>query len=206
MAEAAALTEVILDVATAHFLEAGYQETTFERIAHEAGTSKGAIYSRYPEKVSLFSAVCESLIVKLYKSDIVKLDTKMPIRACLTKQGCALLAAALNPTALKLYQMITHDVPRHPELSRSTLAVWDFYVSQMQGYLQNRIDRGFLSLRRPHEVAERFVQMLFGPVHVVLIHGREMLDDEQLRRHVEETVLVFLGGIGRLELESMDSA
>jgi Bacterial regulatory proteins, tetR family len=124
LAEAAALTEVILDVAKSHFLQFGYQETTFDRIAHEVGTSKGAIYSRYPDKISLFSAVCEGLIVSLYKSDIVKLDTTMPIRACLVKQGTALLAAALNPTALKLYEMITHDAPRHPELSKSTLAVW----------------------------------------------------------------------------------
>jgi AefR-like transcriptional repressor, C-terminal domain len=76
----------------------------------------------------------------------------------------------------------------------------------MTAYLQYRIDKGALSLRRPQDAAERFVQMLFGPVHVALIHGREMMSGPQLRQHVEETVLVFLGGIGRLELESMDPA
>lgn len=51
------VTERLLDAAREEFLAKGYEGASLRAIAERAGSSKGAIYIRYPDKAALFSAV-----------------------------------------------------------------------------------------------------------------------------------------------------
>ena len=49
--------EHLLDIATEIFVRLGYNATTLDRIAAEAGVAKRTIYARYPDKQALFFAL-----------------------------------------------------------------------------------------------------------------------------------------------------
>lgn len=202
--QARELTARILDVAAEQFLTRGYQDTTFERVAQAAGTSKGAIYARYPDKISLFLQVCKELIVRTYRRNVIDLDDDLPMRASLTKMATALVSAAAQPSSVKLHEMVTDAAPRHPGLAATQTAVWNSFVAQIEQYFRSRIDRRMMHLRDPATAAALFASMIFGTVHTALVHRSPLPTPEQLRQHIEMSVLVFLGGMGRVELEMFE--
>ncbi len=51
------VTERLLAAAREEFLEKGYEGASLRSIARRAGSSKGAIYVRYPDKAALYAAV-----------------------------------------------------------------------------------------------------------------------------------------------------
>lgn len=60
--------EKILTGALRAFLEYGYNETSMDRVASEAGVSKQTIYSHFKDKERLFHALVEHLSSHLYPS------------------------------------------------------------------------------------------------------------------------------------------
>ncbi len=54
------VTEKLLECAKEEFMEKGYENASLRKIAEKAGSSKGAIYIRYPDKLSLFSALVDN--------------------------------------------------------------------------------------------------------------------------------------------------
>lgn len=53
------VTEKLLESAKKEFLKNGYENASLQEIAKRAGSSKGAIYIRYPDKKSLYCALVE---------------------------------------------------------------------------------------------------------------------------------------------------
>lgn len=56
-AQAAAITQAILGTARTLFLEQGFETTTMEAIAKQAGIPRSTLYKRYPDKLSILEAV-----------------------------------------------------------------------------------------------------------------------------------------------------
>ena len=56
------VTEKLLDSALEEFRTCGYEKASLRHIAEKAGSSKGAIYIRYPDKRSLFKAIVDPVI------------------------------------------------------------------------------------------------------------------------------------------------
>lgn len=53
------VTEKLLECAKEEFLQKGYENASLRVIAEKAGSSKGAIYIRYPDKESLYRALVQ---------------------------------------------------------------------------------------------------------------------------------------------------
>lgn len=58
----AGVTEALMICAKKEFLENGYENTSLRVIAERAGSSKGAIYIRYPDKESLYRSLVQPAI------------------------------------------------------------------------------------------------------------------------------------------------
>ena len=52
----------VMGAAKAAFARGGYAETSLDRIASDAGVSKGAVYAYYPTKLDLFLAVTDEVL------------------------------------------------------------------------------------------------------------------------------------------------
>lgn len=77
--EAAATRDRILDAAEQLFAEHGVSRTTLQHIATAAGVTRGAIYWHFDDKVALFNAMMERVIMPL-ESALGQLDTEDPLR------------------------------------------------------------------------------------------------------------------------------
>jgi TetR/AcrR family acrAB operon transcriptional repressor len=72
-AEAAATRDSILDAAEQLFAEQGVSRTTLQHIASAAGVTRGAIYWHFDDKVALFNAMMERVIMPL-ESALSRMD------------------------------------------------------------------------------------------------------------------------------------
>ena len=76
------VTEKLLESAKKEFLKSGYENASLQVIAEKAGSSKGAIYIRYPDKKSLYCALvgptadefCNLLEGELHRFKILSSD------------------------------------------------------------------------------------------------------------------------------------
>ena len=76
------VTEKLLESAKKEFLKSGYENASLQVIAEKAGSSKGAIYIRYPDKKSLYCALvgptadefCNLLEWELHRFKILSSD------------------------------------------------------------------------------------------------------------------------------------
>jgi TetR/AcrR family acrAB operon transcriptional repressor len=77
--EAAATRDRILDAAEQLFAEHGVSRTTLQHIATAAGVTRGAIYWHFDDKVALFNAMIERVVMPLEVA-LQEMDTADPLR------------------------------------------------------------------------------------------------------------------------------
>src|SRR5476651_645056 len=71
--------EHLLEVATDNFIRLGFNATTLDRIAAEAGVAKRTIYARYPDKLALFFVIMRRLSERRIFDDLSRED-ELPLR------------------------------------------------------------------------------------------------------------------------------
>src|SRR6476469_7782553 len=108
--EAADLDRAVRDTALRLFLEDGYDATSMDAIAREAGTTKASLYARFPSKDALFSSV---LTWAIQRSDWPVREPDPPdlddLEGALTAIAHAAQRRALDPSMVKLSRIaITH--------------------------------------------------------------------------------------------------
>lgn len=195
------LSERILVEARRQFLDRGYNETTFETIAMQVGTSRGALYTRFPDKVALFAEVVKTEINKMCTRKFLAIDDDLPLRDSLYQQAAQIISVSTHPRAIALYDIIIRDAPRNEAINKALQTAWHFYISHIKAYFQLRMRKGMINIHDCEKAAEVFLGLVFQAVHVAIVHGFKVPTEEELAPHIHRGILVFLGGMGRLEIE-----
>ncbi len=127
----------LLDAAARLFARFGFDKTSIDEIAREAGVSKGAVYLHWPSKDALFEATLIREGLRL--QDNIKKDidadpaggTLAAIyrHSIVALEGNPLMAAALNFDARVLGDYLRRQ---DPSISRQRLAFGEEFVRRMQ--------------------------------------------------------------------------
>jgi len=115
------LGELILDAATALFLDHGFGATSIEAVAQRIGISKRTFYHRFPDKAALFAAVVRRIIERLRPAADIPLIEGADLAAVLERLATFILRAALSPDAIALHRLMVTESARFPALA-DTLA------------------------------------------------------------------------------------
>lgn len=108
--------QAILEAATQSFLSTGYEGTSMDSIAKQAGVSKLTVYNHFQDKAQLFGAaiamVCDQRLPKHY----YQIDPNKSVEAHLTDLAVAFLNMVYSEEAIKLHQLMTSLANQAPEL------------------------------------------------------------------------------------------
>jgi len=96
-------SECILAAAAALIARYGYDKTTVDEIAHEAGVSKGAIYLHYKGKEALFDALLLRESESLARELLARLDADPRGATLFNVYRYSLIALAENPLLKAVY-------------------------------------------------------------------------------------------------------
>jgi TetR/AcrR family transcriptional repressor of mexJK operon len=188
----------ILTAAGQLFLEHGYERTSVDAIAADAGVSKLTVYSHFEDKEALFKALiaakCEQYLEGRDWEPLVRLSPGVALR----RLGQGFMGLVLNPDVLALYRVLMAQATQDPKTNvlfydsgpRATL-------SALAQLLAHYAEQGALDVPDPISAADHFISMLRGDLHLrALLNIETEPSAQQIKRHVNDCVATFLRAYG----------
>lgn len=184
----------ILDVAETLFLEFGYAGSTMSNVVTELGGSKGTLWSYFPSKSSLFSAVVDraSLAFRQKLSIILSTDEDLEITLC---DFCReYLRKVTLSESLALHRLVAGEATRFPEIGR---IFHDHAIlptrKLLADFVSIRMDKGCLRKDDPFVAAQQLLALCMAGCHQQLVFGViDRAGPELVERDARQGVTCFL--------------
>lgn len=159
----------VLAAATTCFLAHGYDATTVEQVAAEAGLAKRTVFNLYADKPSLFRAALERSIdtAERFTADLLahvhELAESPDLRAGLVALADELATTVLAGPVVPLRRLLAREADRFPDLladyrRRAPEAV----LAALASTFATLAERGRLAVRSPELAAEHFAFLVMG--------------------------------------------
>jgi TetR/AcrR family transcriptional regulator, mexJK operon transcriptional repressor len=187
--------EHLLDIATDIFVRLGYNPTTLDRIAAEAGVAKRTIYARYPDKQALFFAVMRRLSERRVFDSLWD-DDDLPLREGLSRRARAMMERALSDHELAIARLYMVELTHFPELGKSLWkAVEDEQGESMIEYFRSHQRKRNIRSINLNLLAELFLFNIYSFTNRVALHQRDKPTEEELTAYIDNMVDVLVSGI-----------
>lgn len=190
--------EAILDVAQGSFLHHGYAGTSMSGIAAALGGSKGTLWSYFPSKEALFTAVIERATNAFRRELVLVLNPDDGLETALTRFCTQHLAKVTSPEGIALHRLVAAETSRFPELGRifydraphqTHLMLADF-IAQAQA-------RDELCGIEPLRAAQQLTWLCMCSHYQMLLSGAiDSITPEDLAADVETGVATFMRAYG----------
>jgi TetR/AcrR family transcriptional regulator, mexJK operon transcriptional repressor len=178
------------------FLRDGYERTSVDAIAAEAGVSKRTIYNRYGEKETLFLSVLRDtftgLMDEFARIADVHLTGVTDVEQALA--GYAREAAQVivrSPERGQLIRLIIAEAPHFPALLRQQ-ARSETMSGMLSGRLAALAAAGWLQIDDPQEAAEHLLALTTGQINNRSMFGVAEISDADADRIVTSGVRAFV--------------
>lgn len=188
----------ILEAAKALFPARGYDGTSMDAIAQAAGVSKLTVYSHFQDKDTLFVEAVKARCEELLPSDLFVPRFEGPVRGHLVRIAHAFFRLITSDEAIAIHRMMSGQTTDDAHLPRM---FWEAGPKRVQealaAFLHAEDAAGELHAPDCALAASQFFCLLKGECHARLLCGIcERYTPEQIDRHVEATVDLFLRAYG----------
>lgn len=188
---------VVLEAATALFLQRGYLGTSMDQVAAYAGVSKPTVYKFFSDKERLLSEIVLGtldLAGEPFRSELAVLAETNNVRNDLRQLARRYLSTVTQPPVIQLRRLVigaSHQLPglaqmyyeRAPEQTIEALA--DLF--------RRLADRGLLAVDDPLAAAGQFAFLVLGrALDKCLFCGDKPFSDAELAAQADGGVAVFL--------------
>lgn len=193
--QAEARHEELLDRALDHFLDKGFEQATIEAIAADVGMTKRTVYTRYPDKASLFRAAVHRAIERYsIPEDRIHATDVGDLAQTLTNIAMLRIDLVASPQGLKLQRIIQTESYRFPDIFTDSYEIGALpTIRFMARLLARETAAGNLAIDDPIAAANAFMSMVVsGPVRFIL--AASPLPPEELDKRVAFGVRLFLDG------------
>jgi TetR/AcrR family transcriptional repressor of mexJK operon len=188
--------EAISSAARRLFLRDGYERTSVDAIAAEAGVSKRTIYNRYGDKENLFLSVLKESfgtmlaafdrIAEAHLADIT--DVQQDLTEFARDVAFSLIR---SPERIELIRLMMSEAPYFPALLREQMR-----PQTMTGIIARALarlgDAGLLRITDPTEAADHLSALTFGQINNKTWFGAIPVSDADVDRMVTAGVATFV--------------
>ena len=118
-AEAAITRVELLDAAELLFLRQGVSRTSLQDIAIAAGVTRGAVYWHFKDKIDIFNAMVDRIVLPLEQADTrLDIDDGSPVLPLLRERALEVFTQiATDPTMQRVLEIVLHRVEAVGELA-----------------------------------------------------------------------------------------
>lgn len=187
--------ESVLDAAVDVFLSRGFDQTSMDAVAAQAGVSKTTVYAHFGDKVELFHAVIERGSSSLdFDLDQAMLSSVDDPQERLTHIVTKLLEATTGPQYLALIRVLATETTRRPELTEAMRALGVPHVVDVVAVtLVEDSQRHGYTLPDARAYAALFVRMAAASLQMdALLSPEPRRDSVRLTAHARWTANLFL--------------
>jgi AcrR family transcriptional regulator len=183
--------EAILEIAKREFLDHGYSGASMSAISAELGGSKGTLWSYFPSKEELFSAVLDHA-TREYRSRLA--DVLKPgedVRAAVLQFCRGFIAKISSSDGVRLHRLIASEVGRFPEVGDIFYRRAPQPTQQLLAdFFERAMDKGILRQEDPLFAARILASLCLG-VQQRVMWGQELSAAER-DSEAEQIAEVFL--------------
>ena len=192
--------EAIAQAALRLFLRDGYERTSVDAIAAEAGVSKRTIYNRYPDKENLFRSVLQDMFTGSMAAFARMADTHLTDVTDVGRDLTAFLMESavtltLAPDRIALIRLILTEAPYFPALLRRERGHEGMHAT-LARVLGRLAEAGKLAVTDPDEAAEHLFALTLGRASNESMFSGGKLSDAEVDRIITGGVRVFLRAYG----------
>ncbi|MGH8435780.1 MAG: TetR/AcrR family transcriptional regulator C-terminal domain-containing protein [Pseudomonas sp.] len=186
--------QAILEAAKALFLRHGYDGSSMDAIATEAGVSKLTVYSHFTDKETLFSAAVKSKCEEQLPELFFELPEGVPIESVLLNIGRGFHGLINSRESIELHRLMVTLASQDPKLSQIFFdAGPKLILSEMEHLLSKADKAGKLRIAKPQHAAEHFFCLIKGDANFRLLIGCcDPVQGEEAEEHVQEVVDLFV--------------
>lgn len=188
----------ILEAAKRLFPQHGFEGTSMDAVAAEAGVSKLTVYSHFGGKESLFIETVRCKCGDLLPAKLFEVDVKAPVRGQLLGVARAFFGLMMSDQALGMHRTLVASSQQSPKLAK---LFWEAGPMQTQAalatMLQKEVDARQLDIADAHLAATQFLALLKGEHHARMLFGCGQPGTAEIEVHLEATVDMFLRAYSR---------
>lgn len=155
------INNAILGAAKDLFVLNGYDSTTIEQIAKNAGVTKRTVYSYYSDKATIPKSDIKDLVDSNLEPDLSK-EVKIDSRDGLYKE-LYVIAKSLNDTFsqdsyVKLLRIVISEINTHSELkSISSIGIVSYSMRKLATIFESTNISGLISMKNIEDAAKVFI-------------------------------------------------
>lgn len=194
--EAAKRDARLVEIATALFMERGFDATTIDAVAEAASVGKATLYARYRDKSALFAAVVQRKVdrwVEVSASDIPKPGEK--VADVLLGMARRMVAATLVPEFIAINRIVTAQAIRFPDLAHAFhREAWQRSNASVAAVLAQFAQDGQITVEDCDMAADLFISLIVGRLSRLALLGIPV-DADQVDRRIQAGVSLFLNGV-----------
>ncbi|MGH8152597.1 MAG: TetR/AcrR family transcriptional regulator [Rhodanobacteraceae bacterium] len=183
----------ILEAAVRLFPENGFEGTSMDAVAAEAGVSKLTVYSHFGGKEALFVETVRCKCERLLPATIYEVDVHAPVRGQLFGIARAFFSLMMSESALGMHRTLVASSRQSPKLAK---LFWEAGPVQVQAalaaLLQKEVAARQLDIADTRRAASQFFALLKGEHHARVVLGCGQPTPEETEAHLEATVDFFL--------------
>lgn len=185
--------KAFVDAARSAFLSQGYAGTIMSSIASQVGGSKTTLWSYFPSKEELFSAVVDDIVEQYGEALLIELPLDEEIIPVMRRFALALMKTLLSQPILALFRLVTGEAERFPHLTAQ------FYArgprpgrARLVAYLEQKMEQGMVRRGDPEVAGQQFVALCQAGVYQKAVLGLAGGSDmEQLEEDIDAALDCF---------------
>lgn len=188
--------EAIAQAALRLFLRDGYERTSVDAIAAEAGVSKRTIYNRYGDKENLFRSVLQDTydsmmatfrgIAEKHLGEVT--DVQQSLTAFALEVARTMTTA---PDRIALVRLIMAEAPFFPALVRAEQPSSTMH-GNVAAFLARLAGQGRLAITDPTEAAEHLVALTVNQINARTTFGIVPISEAEVERIITGGVAAFV--------------
>lgn len=188
--------DAILRVAGQLFLAHGYEQTSMDEVALQAGLARRTLYNQFANKKALFDATMTQLWDQMPLDGIVDATTgEGPVEEVLYAIGRAIADFWAPPEAVAFIRLVYWESPRFPELGQGLMDNGRSPARRAVNRYVRRLSRqrGF-RIDDPDLATTQFIDVILGELLLVRMVGpsRHRVDENRRDYLVREAVRLFI--------------
>jgi len=186
--------KAILEAAKTLFLSNGYDGSSMDAIAAEAGVSKLTVYSHFTDKEKLFAEAVKSKCEEQLPELLFELSAEVPVAQALLNIGRGFNELINSRESVELHRVMVSLAAQDSKLSHMFYEAGPQRVLHgMEELLRQADQSSLLRVQDPLSAADQFFCLIKGGANFRLLIGcGEALQGAEAEAHVRDAVEVFL--------------
>lgn len=187
----------ILEAAKRLFPAHGFEGTSMDAVAAEAGVSKLTVYSHFGGKEALFIETVRCKCEGMLPENLFDVDVSAPVRGQLLGVARAFFSLMMSDGALGMHRTLVASSQQSPKLAK---LFWETGPMQVQAALADMLARQVaarqLDIPDTRRAASQFFALLKGEHHSRMLFGCGQPTAAEAEAHLAATVDLFLRAYG----------